>query len=241
MAVIDGSTSKSHWQIKQGISNGQLCSTEVAKFIKTLPADASCEDFCRGVTAHISSIYQLYGADTALMAANPAERATASAAIYSLRRGEVWLVGDCQCLTAGTHYTNEKPNEHLTAMKRAQFLSQYIATHGECMASLRRHDVGRDHIYDDLVANCRRQNIDFAVIDGYEIPMDKVKVVRTTGETILATDGYPFLCDTLAQSERQLQQLLAKDPMCIDLYIATKGCMEGQRSFDDRSYIRFRP
>lgn len=241
MAVIDGSTSKSPTRLKAGVGNGRLCMMEVAKFVNTMPATLSCADFCREITAHIASMYHRYGVDVGRLAANPAERATASAAIYSRHRGEVWLVGDCQCLTGGVHYTNEKPNERATAMKRALFLRSYMANHPDGAASLRRHDLGRDHIYDELVGNCRQQNVDFAVIDGFPIPLDKVKVVKAMGETVLATDGYPFLRGTLSESERRLQSLLAEDPLCIHRYMATKGCMEGYRSFDDRSYVRFTP
>ena len=56
---------------------------------------------------------------------------------------------------------------------------------------------------------------------------------------VLASDGYPCLCDTLAESERLLSDLLHSDPLCIGTHCATKGWMEGSFSFDDRSYISF--
>lgn len=57
---------------------------------------------------------------------------------------------------------------------------------------------------------------------------------------MLASDGYPKLMPTLNESEAELQRLLEEDPLCIYENIATKGLNEGQTSFDDRSYIRFR-
>ena len=56
---------------------------------------------------------------------------------------------------------------------------------------------------------------------------------------MLATDGYPFLCPTLAESEARLQQQRENDPLNIGDFKATKGFMKGNNSFDDRTYIRF--
>lgn len=56
----------------------------------------------------------------------------------------------------------------------------------------------------------------------------------------MASDGYPFLKPTLAESEEALAHLLAYDPQCTHEFIATKGIVVGNKSFDDRTYIRFR-
>ena len=86
------------------------------------------------------------------------------------------------------------------------------------------------------------QNIDYPVIDGFEIPTSKVKGVKVNddcGEIILASDGYPFLKPTLEDSEMALSRQLADDPLCIGTFKATKGLMDGNVSFDDRCYVRF--
>ena len=60
------------------------------------------------------------------------------------------------------------------------------------------------------------------------------------GETvILASDGYPQLAQTLAESESKLQDTIDKDPLLINLYKSTKGIVPGNVSYDDRTYIRF--
>ena len=108
------------------------------------------------------------------------------------------------------------------------------------IASLRRHDIARDTIVHLIVETCFRQNIDFSVVDGFDIPMEKVKVVPIPSghEVVLSTDGYPFLLPTLTESETALARLIATDPLCISEYLATKGVMEGNVSFDDRAYVR---
>ena len=57
--------------------------------------------------------------------------------------------------------------------------------------------------------------------------------------TLPGWDGYPFLKPTLAASEASLAEQIANDPQNIHSFIATKGIVEGNKSFDDRTYIRF--
>ena len=70
----------------------------------------------------------------------------------------------------------------------------------------------------------------------WQLPM---KPVSSLSEVVLASDGYPFLKPTLAASEAALVEQIANDPQNIRSFIATKGIVEGNKSFDDRTYIRF--
>lgn len=56
---------------------------------------------------------------------------------------------------------------------------------------------------------------------------------------VLASDGYPVLKETLAESEAVLRELMEKDPLCFRENKGTKGLVKGNDSFDDRTYIRF--
>jgi glycerophosphoryl diester phosphodiesterase len=58
-------------------------------------------------------------------------------------------------------------------------------------------------------------------------------------EIVLATDGYPFLCKTLAESEDRLNRQREEDPLNIGEFQATKAFHPDNKSFDDRTYIRF--
>lgn len=64
-------------------------------------------------------------------------------------------------------------------------------------------------------------------------------IPSSSSEIVLASDGYPFLKPTLAASEAALAEQIANDPQNIRSFIATKGIVEGNKSFDDRTYIRF--
>ena len=63
-------------------------------------------------------------------------------------------------------------------------------------------------------------------------------VVAVSHAAVLASDGYPFLHPTLKESEAALARQLADDPQNISSFVATKGLVEGNNSFDDRAYIR---
>lgn len=83
---------------------------------------------------------------------------------------------------------------------------------------------------------------DYAVIDGFPIPLDKVKTYNAADADtlILATDGYPQLFPTLAATEAHLQECLHEDPLMLTIHPATKGWMLGSDSFDDRSFLKIK-
>jgi hypothetical protein len=47
------------------------------------------------------------------------------------------------------------------------------------------------------------------------------------------------IVSVLAETEKYLFNLLDKDPLCIHELRGTKGVINGNQSFDDRSYISF--
>lgn len=55
---------------------------------------------------------------------------------------------------------------------------------------------------------------------------------------VLASDGYPYLKDSLEASEHALQGVLRDDPLLFRTYKATKGIQQGNLSFDDRAYVK---
>lgn len=241
VAVIDGSTSKAAHPLSGDMSNGRLAMTLVKEVVNSLPFDATKSDFCRLVTQRIRDEYQRHGVTRERLEAHPEERLTASVGIFSRHHGEVWLVGDCQCLYGSTLYDNPKPAESGIAERRSQLAHELLSSGMATTASLREHDIARDAIVSLIVDSCHRQNIDFSVVDGFDIPLDKVKTISITrgSDIVLATDGYPILLPTLEESEAALAHIIATDPLCISLHKATKCVLSGNVSFDDRSYVRF--
>ena len=253
IAVIDGSTSKTPKHLNPDMKNGRYAMMLISEYIREeLKADASADDFCQGVTAYIyNKVYEKLGVEERLKE-HPEERLTASAILYSRTRNEVWMVGDCQAIIDGKLYENGKPYEQEIARKRVELIEQGLSP-----------AEARKQIEPLLIeAMLSGQNQTYTVIDGFPIYREGVKVVAlktkpvsssietyfqeqtkpvsSPNEVVLASDGYPFLKPTLAASEAALVHLIAHDPQCIHDFIATKGLVAGNKSFDDRTYIRFR-
>ena len=237
IAVIDGSTSKTPKHLNPDMKNGRYAMMLISEYIREeLKADASVDDFCQGVTAYIyNKVYEKLGVEERLKE-HPEERLTASAILYSWTRNEVWMVGDCQALIDGKLYENGKPYEQEIARKRVELIEQGLSP-----------AEARKQIEPLLIeAMLSGQNQTYTVIDGFPIYREGVKVVAlktepvsSPNEVVLASDGYPFLEPTLAASEAALAEQIANDPQNIHSFIATKGIVEGNKSFDDRTYIRF--
>ena len=240
IAVIDGSTSKSPIQISSDMKNGRYAMMSVSHYIKTIAPDISCEEFCKGITAFFQEIYRKNHFNLSELKDKPIQRITASTAIYSDIRKEIWMIGDCQCLVNGTLHENNKPAELVNAKKRSLFIHRKLQE-GASVSDFQENDLGRAYILNDIIDSCMMQNITYSVIDGFPVCMEKVKIIRVheNDEIILATDGYPFLHNSLKESENALQELLDNDPLCISQHLATKALMKGGHSFDDRAYIRF--
>lgn len=245
VAVVDGSTSKTLFRLAPDMSNGQYAMRAIIGFIcgadtfncgadgdvaEPLAADADVETFCDCVTSRLRAEYERRDIASRL-ADCPEDRPCASCAIYSRARREVWMVGDCQVMVDGVVYDNPKPYEADIASQRARLIAG-----GMSPADARRA------IEPFLVKAMREgQNKRYAVVDGFPIWMQGVRALRVDegAEVALATDGYPFLCPTLAESEEALARQLQTDPQNISSFIATKGLKPGLQSFDDRAYIRF--
>ena len=237
IAVIDGSTSKTSKHLNPDMKNGRYAMMLISEYIREeLKADASVDDFCQGVTAYIyNKVYEKLGVEERLKE-HPEERLTASAILYSRTRNEVWMVGDCQAIIDGKLYENGKPYEQEIARKRVELIEQGLSP-----------AEARKQIEPLLIeAMLSGQNQTYTVIDGFPIYREGVKVVAlktepvsSPNEVVLASDGYPFLKPTLAASEAALAEQIANDPQNIHSFIATKGIVEGNKSFDDRTYIRF--
>ena len=252
IAVIDGSTSKTPKHLNPDMKNGRYAMMLISEYIREeLKADASVDDFCQGVSAYIyNKVYEKLGVEERLKE-HPEERLTASAILYSRTRNEVWMVGDCQAIIDGKLYENGKPYEEKIARKRVELIEQGLSP-----------AEARKQIEPLLIeAMLSGQNQTYTVIDGFPIYREGVKVVAlktkpasssietyfqeqtkpvsSPNEVVLASDGYPFLKPTLAASEAALAEQIANDPQNIRSFIATKGIVEGNKSFDDRTYIRF--
>ncbi|MGN9178359.1 hypothetical protein [Segatella copri] len=261
IAVIDGSTSKTPKHLNPDMKNGRYAMMLISEYIREeLKADASVDEFCQGVTAYIyNKVYEKFGVEERLKE-HPEERLTASAILYSRTRNEVWMVGDCQAIIAGKLYENGKPYEEKIARKRVELIAQGLSPAEarkqieplliEAMLSGQNQTytvIDGFPIYREgvkVVSVSDSSSVQNSVPASDSVPCsDSISASDTipssSSEIVLASDGYPFLEPTLAASEAALAEQIANDPQNIHSFIATKGIVEGNKSFDDRTYIRF--
>ncbi|MST77238.1 hypothetical protein FYJ72_05980 [Prevotella copri] len=261
IALIDGSTSKTPKHLNPDMKNGRYAMMLISEYIREeLKADASVDDFCQGVTAYIyNKVYEKLGVEERLKK-HPEERLTASAILYSRIRNEVWMVGDCQAIIAGKLYENGKPYEEKIARKRVELIEQGLSPAEarkqieplliEAMLSGQNQTytvIDGFPIYREgvkVVSVSDSSSVQDSVPASDSVPCSDSAsasgtIPSSSSEIVLASDGYPFLEPTLAASEAALAEQIANDPQNIHSFIATKGIVEGNKSFDDRTYIRF--
>ena len=267
IAVIDGSTSKTPKHLNPDMKNGRYAMMLISEYIREeLKADASVDEFCQGVTAYIyNKVYEKLGVEERLKE-HPEERLTASAILYSRTRNEVWMVGDCQAIIAGKLYENGKPYEEKIARKRVELIEQGFSP-AEARKQIEPLLIkamlsGQNQTYTVIDGfPIYREGVKVVSVSDSSSVQDSVSssdscsgqdpvscsgsasasdtIPSSSSEIVLASDGYPFLKPTLAASEAALAEQIANDPQNIRSFIATKGIVEGNKSFDDRTYIRF--
>ena len=267
IAVIDGSTSKTPKHLNPDMKNGRYAMMLISEYIREeLKADASVDDFCQGVTAYIyNKVYEKLGVEERLKE-HPEERLTASAILYSRTRNEVWMVGDCQAIIDGKLYENGKPFEEKIARERVELIKQGLSP-AEARKQIEPLLIkamlsGQNQTYTVIDGfPIYREGVKVVSVSDSSSVQDSVSssdscsvqdpvscpgsasasdtIPSSSSEIVLASDGYPFLKPTLAASETALAEQIANDPQNIHSFIATKGIVEGNKSFDDRTYIRF--
>ena len=261
IAVIDGSTSKTPKHLNPDMKNGRYAMMLISEYIREeLKADASVDDFCQGVTAYIyNKVYEKLEVEERLKE-HPEERLTASAILYSRTRNEVWMVGDCQAIIAGKLYENGKPYEEKIARKRVELIEQglspaearkqiepllikaMLSGQNQTYTVIDGFPIYREGV--KVVSVSDSSSVQDSVSSSDSVPCSDSAsasdtIPSSSSEIVLASDGYPFLKPSLAASEAALAEQIANDPQNIRSFIATKGIVEGNKSFDDRTYIRF--
>lgn len=240
-AVVDGSTSKlpPGQQALRPKSTGRQAMETTLEAIRALPPRATQEEAVQRLTEALRRTMPPEAAGRAEC------RPTCSAVLFSRYWGEVWFIGDCQCRYGGRTYAFPKAVDDILAGIRSDVIA-YLLRRGRSVDQLLRHDEGREAIMDALRQQTYFQNdpnpynpYRYTVLDGFPVLPGSVPTLRIgrTGRLVLASDGYPELCDTLAATEQRLADLLRDDPLCYRLHPSTKGLREGNCSFDDRTFL----
>lgn len=245
VAIVDGATNVSGKKMNDK-TPGRLAAEIVKATIETLPREISLQDMVFAINDNLQQTYEEIGLiedikKHAWMAP------TASLIVYSDHHKEVWQIGDCQCIVDGNLYKNDKIIDDITANARSLYLEAEIKK-GKTIDELLVDDPGWRFIQELIQQQYYMQNdpenqYGFEIINGFPVDFSKVKIIEvspTKEYIVLASDGYPYVKDSLEESERMLQKVLTEDPLCFRLYKSAKGLKKGNLSFDDRTYLKFK-
>ncbi|WP_172387381.1 hypothetical protein [Streptomyces sp. MNP-20] len=239
-AVIDGATDKSGARF-DGVLGGQF-------------AMQVCVEVIEGLTPDIDALTAIQQMTEALHMRLPGklvieDRPSASVAVYSMSRREIWRLGDVSIWCDGMPRGGNRPQKLVdfhAAGVRAAILSAEL-TNGRTIDELRHEDCGRSAIMPLLMQqgafanNPEAGEWSYGVINGNPVPasfVERFPVLDGSHSVVLASDGYPLALPTLEEAEKHLQSLLDIDSLCIGPLRGTKGVQPGAESYDDRAYLR---
>lgn len=241
ISVIDGVTSKGNL-LWEGKKSGEFAKEIICKELENMNKEI---DAFSAITQLNEAILKNYGDRYSIVKQHFEERVAATIIIFSKFRNEIWIFGDCQCLVNGKYANNPKIIDKILSNVRSLYINLELLK-GKTKDELSINDTGREFILPLIkettkFANQHSSIYGYNVLDGFEIDPTKATIIKTNigDEIVLASDGYPYLKRTLKESEDILKEILEKDPLFIDLFKSTKGLMSGNKSFDDRTYIKF--
>lgn len=240
VAVIDGVTAKSDFTYN-GKTTGKLAAEIIRDTFAAVRRDAGIRQILRCINTRIQDFYQTVPF--------PYDRRQqglqAACVIYSDYFRSIWMIGDCQASIDGKPYWNPKKNDVILSEMRSLILHIREAEGQDWDLAQKE---GRSQIepwilQSNIFANRADTPYGYAVLNGEEIPDSLIRTIsldEKPHKVIFTSDGYPDVKETLELSENHLKMLLEQDPACYKLYRSTKGLQQGQKSFDDRTYIAFR-
>ena len=239
-AVIDGASDASGQRIAD-MTSGRHLATVLSELIRELPpgldAQAAVAFLSSGIAARIAQ-------DT-----DRRDRPEASVVIYSRAARQVWSVGDCGYWHAGLPQSRQaKAVDDAAASMRSAVLAAHLAL-GVDPEHLRATDPGRAAILPLLrtqraLANNGSPDVAsfaYPVLNGLPVTTEMIRihpVPPEVAELVLASDGFPVLHPTLAETRSTLAALARQDPLCINALCGTKPVRQESGTFDDTAYLR---
>lgn len=244
VAVIDGATNKSDMEINNR-TPGKFIAEIISESLRTCPKDFNIDQIIDHINNDIVKEYKKHHVYEDMIH-KKTDIPNASMVLYSTYHHKIWMIGDCQCLIDGQLYDNPKEIDHVTAAARSLYISLEIAE-GKEIHELMKRDTGREYILPLLERQSRFMNakgdspFSYSAITGFDVAFDQTREINISREArciVLASDGYPFLENTLEKTEQRLYEIIEEDPLCYRSFQSTKGIKSGDDSFDDRTYIR---
>ena len=243
IAVFDGVTSRAGFTLKGG-STGCFASRLLTEELKKLPAETDAHTAVAALNKTLKEKSEAAAKEEGNEFPEIWSWPAAALLVYSRAKKEIWRVADSTFVVDGKANYKFFPQEQTVADLRRAFLCAKIAK-GMTEAQLLDDDISWDLITPIIRELKIFANYDgpfgYGVLNGSLIPRTHIEVFPAPAakEIILASDGYPEVFGTLAETESVLKKIVAADPLMYKLHPQVKGVKKGHLSFDDRSYIRF--
>lgn len=246
IAVIDGSTSRAGHQLR-GLPIGQFASRTVADAFKGLDKDITARAAIDKLSETLRAATESAAKSEKMVFREIWDYPSTALLVYSVARREVWRVADSSFVVDGRGYFTVFPQERTWIELRRAYLCAEIAR-GKTEAGLVENDPTWE-LLAPVVAECKifanypSGPYGYGVINGTKVPDMHIEVypVPHANEITFASDGYPEVERSLAETEKYLRAIVNEDPLMYKLHPQVKGVKPGHVSFDDRSYIRFKP
>lgn len=240
IAVVDGVTAKGNHLWEGMYSSGCYAKNKILEYLKGNVEKQNAQELFTNLSNVLKETYFSEMKDDIKV-----ERLRACIIVYNGFYNEIWSYGDMQCMIDSDVYQDSKEIDDVMAKKRIDVIKNAL-NNGMTIDELIKNDIGRAAMLKNVKKQFDYENkkckYGYPVINGDEILPEMIKKysVLENSEVILASDGYPKLCETLEESEKELERILREDPLCINENPSTKGIQPGYSSFDDRTYIRFK-
>lgn len=233
IAVFDGVTSKSE-RTFGGKTGGRAAMEKALEAMEDISFDIEAKELFEKVNNAVLSLYN--GESTG--------EAAVCGIVFSRHKKQIWSLGDCQCRINSQYYPHEKQIDTILSDVRALVL-ELARYEGATDNELMQNDAGREFILpilkkQHILANSKSK-FGYAILNGAHFDSEKIEIhtVNNGDIVVLASDGYPFLYSSLEQCEKELERTIKENPLCDNGYVSTKGIAPDNKSFDDRTFIKF--
>lgn len=236
-AVIDGATDISGAETG-GMTPGRFAAQTVAAAFTKLDKNADAAATVAFLTAALAEARRAHNVPQEV-------RPFCVFACYSKERQQIFRLKDIKIAVNGAEVAGEIAVVEALVEARRALLHGCLAA-GKSVAELQEDDPSRViysafSTHNFALLNNADSAYGFGAIDGSPVPDIFIETVDLPerAEVILASDGYPVLKDSLAESEAVLADILARDPLLIGDYPQPRAMLQNGVSFDDRSWLRF--
>lgn len=247
VGVIDGVSAWTAFEI-DGKTTGGFIKWAIQEAFKTMPKEVDLIKCIKYLNKFIKEQYKTFGVLDEIK--NDVYKTPgACLLVYSAYRNEIWLVGDGTGKVGKHTIQNPLLVDKENIKIRKVLIDRYLST-GSTVEELIEEDYPTLSLKPLYLQQIKYRNVDmngspynFSVIDGINVPPNRLmkvyKLQPTDKTVILTTNGYPKAKKTLAESEKYLEYVKNKDPLCINIFKAVRPFPPGLHSYDDRAYVRF--